>query len=440
MSDIKIPSEFAGNKSQPQKKHWQPRKMGLTNKQKISLCLCLIFIPLFVYIILPILARRHFCNYLQLPPEVFLSEPKTFGLIRQNSTPIGPSYNLTINGFEFNIPNHYTPSNISENSIDLTYSSNPNARLIHIYTDIDDKNFNFTSFGISRWFMPSNPAVYMNIILHATWHPIRLMYKSQFYANEGINTQIYETYLPNDYRAYIYALPGQNGYTSRIYNAYGAGFIEFSIKDSVNRPSLQEWVNYASYIKTFKKTSDVPKKDAKTEYNLDDLIILSQKGQNESNVLSICLSEYFRTKSPEWIIPVAYIMKNREYYIDLNDLYNQFAEKFPQNSTEKAQWDSIIEEAVNKIVHIEIDPTDRVRELNIFCKNLTELEIEDIIVEITIVNHLGKSRSFKSSLTKEVGNILPELEKNIHIRPPDDMNLTNAQKISCKVDKIHFLR
>ena len=99
-----------------------------------------------------------------------------------------------------------------------------------------------------------------------------------------------------------------------------------------------------------------------------------------------------------------------------------------------------MEEAVSKIIKIEIDPTNRVRELNIYCRNLTQLEIEDIQVEISVVNYLGKETSFIASLVEESGKILPMLEKSIHIKPPEDINLSNAQKISCKVVKIDFLR
>lgn len=436
MSELKIPNEFS-TKQPKNKKTWQPKQI-ISKRQMLGLFLGFLFIPIFIYIILPIMARRHFCNYLKLPQEVFLSEPKHINLIKQTEKNNG--YVINLNGYEFNIPENFTPTSIYENKVDFSNSSRSNARLIHIYTDLDDKKFKFSSFGLSKWFMPSNPASYMQLILHATWHPIRLMYKSNFYANEGLNTRVYETDFENYHRGFVYALPGQNGYTSRIYNLYGAGFVEFSIKDTVKPPTLAEWVKSASYIKTIKSIKDVPDSKEKSSYKLDKLIEQAQLRKKETDILRICLNEYFRTKSPEWIIPIAYIMKNREYYIDLNDLYKEHVNKFPKNSKEKALWDSIMEEAVSKIIKIEIDPTNRVRELNIYCRNLTQLEIEDIQVEISVVNYLGKETSFIASLVEESGKILPMLEKSIHIKPPEDINLSNAQKISCKVVKIDFLR
>lgn len=132
-------------------------------------------------------------------------------------------------------------------------------------------------------------------------------------------------------------------------------------------------------------------------------------------------------------------MLNREYFPDLIDLHQQHIKSFEGNKELTKKWDNIKDRAVERILKIDIDPYDRLRELNVFCKNLTKLEIEELLLEITVTNALGKDKTFNSSLTT-AGRILPNLEKKLIVKVPEDITLVNAQKITAKVMQVVFLR
>ena len=130
-------------------------------------------------------------------------------------------------------------------------------------------------------------------------------------------------------------------------------------------------------------------------------------------------------------------MLNREYFPDLIDLHQQHIKSFEGNKELTKKWDNIKDRAVERILKIDIDPYVRLRELNVFCKNLTKLEIEELLLEITVTNALGKDKTFNSSLTT-AGRILPNLEKKLIVKVPEDITLVNAQKITAKVMQVVF--
>ncbi|MDD3000473.1 MAG: hypothetical protein PHF29_01825 [Candidatus Riflebacteria bacterium] len=420
------------------KKQWKPdERFALTRLQKALIGTFLISVPLFFFIILPIIARNHFSNFLKIPPEIFLTTPQK--IVIKDSGTIGSIYKLNINGYEFSIPQRFTPSKINENGIDLTDSTRSDCRHIYLSSDMEQRTIKFSKIGIGRWFMPNKANDFMDIILNANWHPVRLMFKAQFYAHEGLNSKVYESNFGKIHKGYIYPSAGQKGFIARVFNTQGPGYFDFHIKDPVNPPTLKEWINYASKILPLENIQDKPIQTLKSEYDLESLIDLAIKAENESEILSVSLNEYFRTKSPEWLIPVAQIMLNREYFPDLIDLHQQYTNSFEQNPELSKKWENIKDRAVEKILKIDIDSYDRLRELNIFCKNLTKLEIEELLIKITVTNALGKEKSFNSSLIT-AGRILPSLEKKVIVKVPEDITLVNAQKITAKVMQVNFLR
>lgn len=420
------------------KKQWKPDAgFTLTRLQKAILGTILVSLPLFFFIVLPIIARNHFPSFLKIPADIFLTTPQKITLTETGS--IGSVYKLNINGYEFSIPQKFTPSKITEDGIDLTDSTRSDCRHIYLSSDLEQRLIKYSKIGIGRWFMPNKANDFMDTILNANWHPIRLMFKAQFYAHEGLNSKVYESYFGKTHKGYIYPSPGQKGFLARAFNTKGPGYFDFHIKDPVNPPTLKEWINYASKIRPLENIPDKPIQSLKSEYDLESLIDLAIKSENESEILSITLNEYFRTKSPKWLIPVAQIMLNREYFPDLIDLHQQHIKSFEGNKELTKKWDNIKDRAVEKILKIDVDPYDRLKELNVFCKNLTKLEIEELLLEITVTNALGKDKTFNSSLTT-AGRILPNLEKKLIVKVPEDITLVNAQKITAKVMQVVFLR
>jgi hypothetical protein len=418
------------------KKEWQPNKtFKLTKEQKIILALLSMLIPTVVFVLIPILARNHYTNRLNIPSEIFLSTPQKISL--PETTNVNKVYNINLNGYDFPIPDNFSPSRIDENSITFRETLRADARRIYITANPHTQPLNYSKLGISRWFLPRNTFQFVQLILNATWHPIRLMFKAQYYTIEGLNSKIYQCNFGNSYSGFVYPSAGQEGYMARAFNKGGPGYFDYHIKDPVNPPTLNEWLNHTSKIRPLELISEKPDQAGASKHNLHSLIQLSRDGENENEILSIGLSEYFRTKSPEWLIPVLEILSNRGYYPDLIAMHQRFNKYFLANPTKAVLWENIMDKAVDKILKIDLDVYETSKELAIYCKNLSDLEIDELELRIVVTDYYGQTNSFLTHVVK-AGKILPGFEKNAIVRIPKEISIRDSKLVSHQVTKLLF--
>ncbi|MDD3145886.1 MAG: hypothetical protein PHD82_01180 [Candidatus Riflebacteria bacterium] len=419
------------------KKAWKAEEeVFLTPIQKIIIGAVLSFFPFIFGIVLPMYTRDYYVKNLKIPADFFLNAPEEINLVSTGE--VGATYKVKIHGYEFKIPERFTPSRINDYGAEFRADPRKEARYIYILAEPTARTINFTSSGLGRWFMPTQMSRFLPMILNASWHPIRLMFKAQFYASEGITSRIFAARWDAHNRGYIFPTPGQKGYLNRGFRTNYPGYFEFLMVDPVKSLTLREWVNLAMKIKPPDQHEIPPDADASSSINLEALIRLSHVIERENDALSGSLGEFFRTRSPEWLIPVAIVMQNREYFPELIDLHKQYLNRFRLDSPYRKTWNEILDNAVSKTVKVDIDPQLGLKELNVYCKNLTNLEIGQVWIKFVVLHPSG-DKSFLAPLLP-FGRILPQDEKHLTIKTPDDISLAGCTGIDSRIIQIDFVR
>ncbi len=393
------------------------------------------FIPFFFLVILPLIARDHYVKTLKLPKEVFLSSPQLINLVSTSTSPA--TYKVVINGTEFKIPENFTPSLIGIDSVEFTPESRREARRIFALAQKEPKKLTFTTTGIARWFMPTSLQQYLQLVLRATWHPVSLMFKAQFYASEGITSPIFEARWDAHHRGFIFPTENQSGYIGRVFRTNDPGYFEFGVVDPVNAVTLRDWVNHAMRIKPPSDQIIDPFSPSTT--SIARLSELAENPDKEAQVLGQALTEFFRTKQSGWLIPIAIVMEAREYYSELIDLHKQYLSAFSPESKYRQSWNKIFDRSTSKMVKLQIDPQLNLRELRVYCQNLTEFEISQVWLKITVKHALGEEKSFIAALLPH-GRLYGKQGKELRIRTPDHIDLADAEQLDYRINQIEFNR
>ncbi|GAB4270666.1 MAG: hypothetical protein Kow0029_07630 [Candidatus Rifleibacteriota bacterium] len=422
-------------KAQKKKKSWQVEEDSLPPIQKGIIVALVSFIPFFFFVLLPVLARDHFVKKLKIPAEVFLSPPEMINLVKTGE--VGETFKVTIEGVEFKIPVAFTPVRIDENFIEFASGSRRLSQTISIACLKEAPKLNFTATGFARWFMPTNVLQFMQVILRATWHPVYLMFKAQFFASEGIASKVFEARWDAHHRGFIFPTPGQRGYIGRVFRTNGPGYFEFAWKDEVNPVTLQQWVNLAMKIKP-PSSYNAPDPYSPGFYNIGLLQTQAEDPDRQVEVLSRSLNEFFRTGKAMWLIPVALVMKNRGYTSQVIELHKKYLNAFPIGSPLKETWNKILDKTVDGTLKIEIDRKLRKKELDIYCKNLTDKQIGQILVKFTIKYLNGTEKTFYSKLLKDE-RLFEFQEKHLYVEAPIDVSLIDADEISYRIMQIDFI-
>jgi hypothetical protein len=423
-------------KKKKKKKSWQVEEKRLSPIQKGLIVSILAFIPFFFFILLPVLTRDHFVKKLKIPPEIFLQPPQLINLVKTGD--VGQTFKLTINEVEFKIPVNFTPVKIGENFIELASGPRRLSQTISIVSLKERKKMDFTSTGFARWFMPDTVFKFLQTILRATWHPVRLMFKAQFFASEGIASKIFEARWDVHHRGFIFPTPGQRGYIGRVFRTNGPGYFEFSMRDEVNPVTLREWVNLAMKIKPPSEDENEPDPYSPAFYNLGMMKQQALDPDRQVEVLSKGLNEFFRTSRPMWLIPVAMVMKQRGYNAQVIDLHKKFLKAFPIDSPLKESWNDILDETVDGTLEIEIDHRLRKKELKVYCKNLTEKQIAQILIRISVIYRNGSQKSFFANLLPN--ERLYELqEKQLSVTVPEDVAMIDLDTLDYRIMQIDFI-
>ncbi len=418
------------------KKNWQIEEDGMSPIQKGLIVAVLSFIPFFFLVLLPVLARDHFVKNLKIPPEIFLEPPREINL-SQTGNP-GETFKLIVDNIEFKIPTTFTPVRISPHFIEFASGSRRLAQTISIISKKEPDKIKFTATGFARWFMPNTLLDFMQIILRATWHPVRLMFKAQFFAAEGITSRIFEARWDAHHRGFIFPTHGQSGYVGRVFRTNGPGYFEFSMVDGVNPVTLQQWVDLAMKIKP--PTTEEIESDpyAPAFYNLEALQKQALNPEKQVEVLSRSLNEFFRTEKAMWLIPVAIVMREREYFSQVIDLHRQYLNAFPIGSPLKDAWNEILDETVKDTLRLEIDPKLTKKELRIFCVNLTDKQIGEVLVRLTFKYADGHEESFFATLLRNT-RLYEKAEKEVLTEVPADITMFDIQSIDYRIMQVTFV-
>ena len=420
------------------KKNWQiEEEERFTPAQKAVFVAIASFIPFLLFIVLPLLARDHYTKTLKLPEEVFLKAPEEINLVSTGE--VGATYNVVINDTEFKIPEAFTPIKISRDRIDFKPSTRREARQITILAQREARTIQFTKTGFARWFMPASMLDFLQTTLRATWHPVYLIFKAQFFAVEGITSRIFEARWDIHHRGFIFPVSGGKGYIGRVFRTNEPGYFEFMVLDTVAPVSLREWVNMAMRIKPPSDVASASPQIIPGANSIEGLMEKAAFPDQEPLVLAAALSAFYRTYKTGWLIPVAMVMENREFFAELIELHQQFLNRFEIDSPYKAAWDQIFNRAVNKIIKLEIDPQLHLRELNVSCLNLTHLEITQIWLEIVVKSKTIGDKTFTAPLLPH-GRLYEQQEKDIIIRAPDHISLAEADSVDYRIMRLDFGR
>ncbi|NLF96520.1 MAG: hypothetical protein GX569_07265 [Candidatus Riflebacteria bacterium] len=430
---------MASTEEKPKKKkNWQPeQEESLSLRAKAVIIAVATFIPFMLFIVIPMVTRDHYSKTLKLPPEVFLQAPEEINLVSTGE--VGSVYKVTINETEFKIPDSFTPVKISRDRIDFKPAPRREARQITILAQKETRTIQFTATGFARWFMPSSMLQFLQTILRATWHPIRLVFKAQFFASEGITGRIFEARWDAHHRGFIFPVAGDKGYIGRIFRTNNPGYFEFMVIDTVAPVSLREWVNLAMRIKPPSDLASATLPARTGANSIESLIEKAAIPEREPEVLSVALTSFVYTRNPGWLLPISLVMESRGFYAELIDLHRQFITGFDIESPYKTLWDQIFNRALHRIIKLEIDPQLHLRELNISCLNLTHLEITQVLLKITIKSRLSGERTFNAELLPH-GRLYEQQEKNVIIRAPDEISLADAESIDYQILRLDFAR
>ena len=424
------------SKKEKKKRSWQVEEEGMSPLQKGLIVSVLAFIPFFFFILLPVLARDHFVKKLKIPPEIFLSGPEEINLVKTGE--IGETFRLLINGVEFKIPAAFTPLKIGQNYIEMSSSPRRLSQTISISCQSEAEKIKYSATGFAGWFMPDTVLGFMQTILRATWHPVRLMFKAQFFASEGIASKVFEARWDAHHRGFIFPTPGQTGYIGRIFRTNGPGYFEFMVRDQVYPITLQQWVNLAMKIKPPSQNDEEADPFVPAFFDLESLSSNAYIPERQVEVLSRSLNEFFRTGKPMWLIPVALVMRERGYNSQVIDLHRQFLNSFPIGSPLKGTWNQILDETVNKTLKLELDPKLRRKEMKVFCRNFTDKQIGKILVKIIVDYANGTEKSFFATLL-ENERLYEKQEKELLIRVPNDISLAESDQLSYRIMQIDFV-
>ena len=423
-----------------------PKAAKIAKIKRITIWSCAILLPILIFIVIPLYCRNHFVQTLKISEDIFLSAPEEVNLV--SSSEIGPFYRLKINGYSFAIPNEFTPAKIDYNEAEFRIKSRSEGRFIYLRSERRTRTMNFNSQGVTKWFLPTETRKFLPMILNANWHPFRLLFKSQFFASEGITSKIFKAKWDLNHEGYIFPTAGNEGYLGRIFRQKGDGTVDFLVSDSVNIVTLRDWVDLAMKIATPAQTdsdysdneSDLTPEELKGI--IDEFAIKALDPDTQADVLGQCLNEFYRSKNPVWLLPVAIVMEARGFFPDVLDLVETDIVQGYKNEAPDyymPMWNELIDKAVAESIAIEIDPQQGLRELNIYCKNLTDLDINQVYIKIDVLSNLNENQSFTVPLLSQ-SYLRSREEKQLQVKCPPDISIANAVSITHRVESLEFTK
>ncbi|RCK81703.1 MAG: hypothetical protein OZSIB_0837 [Candidatus Ozemobacter sibiricus] len=409
---------------------------GLSRHQKIMLLSAAAFVPFFLFILLPLLTRNHLITTLKLPPEVLLASPLTLRMAPSGDPT--PTMRLTLDGVTIQIPRAFTPVIIQPRMV--TFRNNPRriSRTISMSVASHVPRLDLKNSGAISLFVPDDMRDFLEVILWATWHPIRLYCKAQFFVTQGIAGSFFRTDWDAHHTGFVFPTPGNTGYLARIFAADRSRYIEFAMFDETDPVKLDRWTDVAITLQppppagaaaTAAPPSGPP-------LSLATNIGLATNEEAAPTVLQDCLNEYFRTGSASWLLPVGLVMEDRGFYRDTIALCKQALPRMQERPQELALWSDLFERSVKKILKIEVDPHLELDQVNVYIRNLSKFPVRRIRLSITCADATGE-RQFTTTV-QESGWMQAEDEKIYHVATRPGFLSRRIQGMSWKVEDLEI--
>ena len=411
-------------------REWKVEEKKISPFTKILVSAVVAFIPFCLFILIPYLVKNHIVSKMNLSEELILAPPEHVSLVATGDVPA--TMKVVIHGFTFHIPKIYTPVRVMPDIAVFRINARRISRTISIAARKRQPMLSLQDSGLIQWFMPSEPLDFLDTILYATYHPVRLLCKAHFFASEGISSKVFETAWDTNHRAYIFPTSGGSGYVGRIYRTDGDGYYEFSVADEVEAVTLREWVDIAMKLKP--PESYVPQVESQGNgwASITQTIARANSGDSGlTEAIEASLNRYYATMNRGWLIPIAIAMEKRGYYNELIQFYRSNIAWARQQPKQLAVWNEIFERTLTQVLKIEVDPHLAQNQVNLYCKNISDFAIRRVVLEIMLSGKEG-NRSFET-LVLDNDTLLPGVEKMFAIEPPPNRFMRSTKSITARV-------
>ncbi|HNW34392.1 MAG TPA: hypothetical protein PKM25_05630, partial [Candidatus Ozemobacteraceae bacterium] len=396
-------------------REWKVEEKRLSPLQRGFIIAIIAFIPFFIFILLPHLIRNYIVDKLKLAEELIVAPPEHVALVSTGEVP--PTMRIVIRNFTFQIPRIYTPVRISSDLAVFRINARRISRTISIAALEQPTSLSLHESGLLQWFMPSDPLAFLDTILYASYHPVRMLCKAHFYVGEGIGSKVFETSWDANHRAYVFPTPGGSGYVGRIYRTNGPGYYEFSMIDEVDAVTLREWINLAIKLKPPFQDGTPQQEVASRGASLAAALAKCEQGDSAlSDVIETSLNQYFATGKQGWLLPIAKVMEKRGYYNELVQFYRNNVTEAGQDLQQQALWKDLFDRTLPQIIKIDVDPHLNQNQIDLYCKNICEFAIRRVKLKLTLSSREG-DKTFETLILNN-DTLHPGNEKVVSVEPP----------------------
>ncbi len=384
---------------------------GLNRAQKVILGAAAAFGPFFIFILLPLLTRNHLLATMKLPPEVLLATPLTLRMAPTGD--VIPTMRVNMDGTTIQIPRAFTPVIIQPRMV--TFRNNPRriSRTISLSVTPRVPRLDLKNSGAISLFIPEDLRDFLDVILWATWHPVRMYCKAQFFVTQGIGGSFFRTDWDAHHTGFVFPTPGNTGFLARIFAEDRSRYLEFAMFDETEPVKLDRWTDVAITLRPPPPASPdsppAPSSPPAPPLSLATCIGLAANEEAAPTVLQDCLNEFFRTGSATWLLPVGLVMEERKFYRDAIALCKQAIPQLQERPQEMALWSDLFDRSVKKILKIEVDPHLELDQVNVYIRNLSKFPVRRIRLNITCADATGERRF--TTTVQDIGWMQAEDEK-----------------------------
>ncbi|MFZ2956080.1 MAG: hypothetical protein WA705_04215 [Candidatus Ozemobacteraceae bacterium] len=420
------------------KKEWKPIALvEMPWWQKGLIGSVTAFLPFFIFVILPMMARNHIVNKMKLSEDLILNPPIIINLVKSGEAT--STIRLALGGVTFQVPRSMTPVELTSNSVVFRQSPRRDDRTLSIQVrprapEVDLGN----DFNIGRLFMPSDTFSYMTTALYATWHPVRMMCKATLLASQGVSSRFFEALWAGRHTGYIFPTPANSGYIGRIFGANPGPYVEFSYYDEVHPVTLRQWVNLAMEIRLKGDPDPKVSENQPSPIPLAETLERIREGRGDNGeVVETSLNQYFSTGNASWALPLANILSREGFLHEIIEFQRTFSGAVRNDEQLKRLWSKVLDDSLKSILKIDIDTHLQQNLLMATFKNSGRFALKNIQMKITLFAS-DTERSFTQTLFRE-GTLQAGGEETLQIPPPEGMTVRGVQTIAFNVETLEVV-
>lgn len=419
------------------KKEWKPVvESTMPWWKKTLIAAGLAFFPFLLGVILPIVTRNHIIKNMKIGEDLVNNPPEEFNLV--STAEPASSYQVICRGVGFNIPRTMVPVRVNPESVIFRRSPRPIARTLAFTRQKFPPPVNTASLGLLRFFIAEEGRTYLEDALYATWHPIRLMCKANLISSQGITSRIFKTQFDDDHTAYVFPTKGNSGYIGRIFSQRGTGYTEMAYFDETTAVTLRDWTNIAKEV-DFAPVTGGAEAEKLQGPALAEFVEQAKLGKMFDHVIiETALNQYFATGSESWIIPLAYVMGRQGYLRELIEMQREAVGSIKDDPGLRAHWNQILEETLQTILQIEVDPHLTQNLLVMTCANKGRFALRQLVLRLTLVYPDGVEKQFKQTLFLQ-GTLQAGSANNLEFPPPEGFSVRGVKAIHVAVDEVEVV-